>query len=409
MLSIVIPTRHRPDFVREALHHATAQRGDYEIVVADNYVNPELSVRGIVDEFGTSSIRYVRPPQPLGMVENWNFALSAARGDYVLYFTDKTFLLPGAIARLTGFLEQNQPEILNWTVDSYSPLDQSRPFSAGVYSLASAKAQGGAVEYGPREALCLKGRGETARAKMSAVDYVRGKICFGAYKRELIDRIQVKYGPLFQSISPDYTSMILALAEATSGMDVGWTASVQVHSNVSNGMQCALSDEAAKRFLDEIGALGSVMTSGLAPGVYASVSANVAFDYLTLKERFGLSFEFDRAMWLADTFVDLHAFGRTWSSPEAKSQQTSSLARAIAALPESERKRFDRRLASASKTVHPAGMVRLRGALHDWIGEFFARTGMDAVLNIIARTGVLKNFHTCSLRDAMRVASEIRP
>ena len=96
--SIVYPTRHRPEFIRQALRILERQRhGAFEVVVCDNFVDPALSCEQICRESSLANLRYVRPPRPLGMVENWNHALQFATGAYVSYLTDKMFVLPDAL------------------------------------------------------------------------------------------------------------------------------------------------------------------------------------------------------------------------------------------------------------------------------------------------------------------------
>jgi hypothetical protein len=333
------------------------------------------------------------------MVDNWNFALSHARGQYVLFFTDKTFLLPGTISRLTRFLEDVQPEIVNWTSDSFSPTLDSHPFLEGFYARARPFGKSGPEEFLPLDALSLKGRAAVPRSSMSAVDYVRGKICFGGYRRDFIQRIEKKYGPLFKAISPDYTSMILALSEATSAFDVGWSGSVQIGSNISNGKLCATNHDAAKRYLEEVGSFEDITNGGIAPGVYASSSVVVAFDYFNLKSTFNLPFEFDRKQWLALAWLELNEPGRKWNSEETKISQLRQLDDAIGRLPIAAQKT----LASEFEARKPSRGDSLRGNLRAWAKKRLARREFALPLRLAAQAGVLKSIYSNSLDEAVRV------
>ncbi|HJT63631.1 MAG TPA: glycosyltransferase family A protein, partial [Candidatus Limnocylindria bacterium] len=119
--SVVYPTRHRPEFIRQALRILEAQRhDDFEVIVCDNFTDPALSCESACAESGLTNLTYVRPPRPVGMVENWNHALQFVGGDYVCYLTDKMFVLPDAFASIERALEvAGEPEIVSWTSDFY--------------------------------------------------------------------------------------------------------------------------------------------------------------------------------------------------------------------------------------------------------------------------------------------------
>ena len=120
--SIVYPTRHRPEFIREALRVLALQDfHDFEIVVSDNFVDPQLSCEAACRN-ARVAVKYVRPPQAVGMVENWNFALTHATGEYVCVLTDKMFFLPHALRQIDAVAHlEGDPEIINWVSDAFNP------------------------------------------------------------------------------------------------------------------------------------------------------------------------------------------------------------------------------------------------------------------------------------------------
>jgi glycosyltransferase involved in cell wall biosynthesis len=94
--SLVYPTRHRPEFIAQALRILEAQGHEgFEVVVSDNYTDPDLSCETVCRRSSLARLTYVRPPAPVDMVDNWNHALAHATGDYVAFLTDKMFVLPG--------------------------------------------------------------------------------------------------------------------------------------------------------------------------------------------------------------------------------------------------------------------------------------------------------------------------
>ena len=83
VISLIIPTRERADTLKHTLQSALNQSStDYEIVVCDN--NSQDDTKQVVKGFADSRIIYLNTGKRLSMVDNWNYALTYARGDYVI-------------------------------------------------------------------------------------------------------------------------------------------------------------------------------------------------------------------------------------------------------------------------------------------------------------------------------------
>jgi glycosyltransferase involved in cell wall biosynthesis len=347
--SIVYPTRHRPEFVEQALRILESQRHtDFEVVVSDNYVDPDRSCERVCRASSLPNVRYVRPPEPLGMVGNWNVALPHATGEYVAFLTDKTFVLPDVLARVDAAIRQaDEPEIVSWTTDFYFPARYPDYFGEGVYG-RSATGIGPAPfrRYEPRRELDRRGRAAVSRSEQGVSDYCRGKLAFGVYHRDLVERIVGRFGTLFHNISPDYTSMVLGLSEARTAIEMGSSGVVSVNSEISNGFLVDTNDRAALEFVESLdGGAREILPRLLVPGLYASLHNLVAHDYLTLREAFGLGFAFDRVNWLAYCHEDIHRPGRTWTDPAVEADQKALLAAHLEALDLAERDAVRHRLA----------------------------------------------------------------
>jgi len=327
--SIVYPTRHRPEFVRQALRILETQRHDnFEVIVCDNYLDPEMSCEQICRESTLANLRYIRPPQPLGMVENWNHALPFATGDYVCYLTDKMFVLPDALSRIERAIERaGGPEIVSWTSDFYFPASYPDYFGDGRYGHVKSNVRSGPFRpYSPANELDIRGEAQISRSEQSPAQYCRGKLVFGAYRRELVQRIVHRYGALFHKINPDYTSMVLGLTEAHDAIELASSCVVSVNTDISNGMLCDTNDAAALGFLSSYaGGADSVLPNMLVPGLYASLHNWVAHDYLTLKRAFDLKFGFNTANWLVYCHEDIHRPERRWSNPQVEAEQKGLL------------------------------------------------------------------------------------
>jgi glycosyltransferase involved in cell wall biosynthesis len=272
--SIVYPTRHRPAFVGQALRILEAQGyDDFQVVVSDNYLDPALSCEEICRNTSLANVTYVRPPRPVGMVENWNHSLQFATGDYLLYLTDKMFVLPGALNGLARAIDVAAgPDIVNWTSDAYHPASFEDYLGRGVYvPVPPAVSSGRFRQYSPAAELDRRGRATVARGEQSSADYGRGKLVFGAYRRDLVDRVIRRFGALFHAINPDYTSMILGLTEARRAIELGMSCVVSLNTDISNGQLSDTDDAAARRFLESLaGGTERILPSLLVPGLYVS-------------------------------------------------------------------------------------------------------------------------------------------
>lgn len=377
--SLVYPTRHRPQFVRQALRVLEQQRHeDFEVVICDNFVDPTLSCESACRESAVRNVKYVRPPRPLGMVENWNHALSHVSGEYVCYFTDKMFLLPGALTRIDGIIRRaDSPEIISWASDTFTATSFDDYFGPGHYFGMRSDVRHLRFDcFDPREELNRKGHAVVPRNLQSPSHYARGKICFGAFHRNLIQRILDRYGALFHGINPDYSSMIAGLSEARDSVEAAASCVVSISTDISNGQLIDLHDALARTFLESLDATEEKMANLMVPGLYSSVSNLVAHDYLTMKARFGLDFAFDFTNWLSYCLLEVERPGREWSSPEVEHEQRRLLSTFLSDLgPEAERAVHEkaRQIASFSAPIFGHRFVLRAATIDEGIAQRTAR------------------------------------
>ena len=326
-VSFVYPTRNRPDFLREGLTTLGMQQGgSFEVVVSDNYSDQSRSSERVCQESGIAGLRYLHPARSLSMAENWEHALSSATGEYVAYLGDKMFALPNALWHIEQVAAE-KPEIITWVADNYFPASCPDYFGSGSY-VPGQPGSGGSFD----PVAELSRRGVTGRSGNDQPDYSRGKIVFGAFHRDLVARIMDRFGGLFHvadwgttGLSPDYTSMILGLSEARSAVELRAGCVIQIHTDISGGMLIDRHDAIARATLPE-----ATWPDLPIPGLYASSHNIVARDYVALKEKFDLPFDFDPDVWVRYCESDINRPERVWSSPEVEAQQKGILAKFIA-------------------------------------------------------------------------------
>lgn len=124
MFSIVIPTRNRPELANAALARALQQTWrDFEIIVLENSDQPSLGSWAQRD----ARIRVVPAPRTLSLPDNWERGLDLVRGDYVLYLTDKDWLVPHALDELATLVAaRSRPAMVNIRIASWIRQDGLR-------------------------------------------------------------------------------------------------------------------------------------------------------------------------------------------------------------------------------------------------------------------------------------------
>lgn len=103
-VSVVVPTRDRPELLRVALNSIRALEGDdvrLEVIVSDN--SGCGSARALAREFGA---RYVTAAKP-GPSAARNAGFRAATGDYIVFLDDDDVFLPGHLRPHLRMLDEH--------------------------------------------------------------------------------------------------------------------------------------------------------------------------------------------------------------------------------------------------------------------------------------------------------------
>ncbi len=104
-LSVVIPTRQRPELLALALRSAIEQADydDYEVVVSVNG-DPDES-KQVVDGLPSPRVRYVEVGEDVDAQSSWHFAARQSQGEYMLLLADDDALTPHAMASYATVLQ----------------------------------------------------------------------------------------------------------------------------------------------------------------------------------------------------------------------------------------------------------------------------------------------------------------
>lgn len=122
LLSICVPTYHRPELLARALKSIGPLLPGVEVIVSDNSTANdacEQVARTVLAAQPPSQWRYYRNPPGGNVTSNWNHCLSRARGHFVQMLHDDDYLRPGALAAILAVLRavRGQHEVVQFGVD----------------------------------------------------------------------------------------------------------------------------------------------------------------------------------------------------------------------------------------------------------------------------------------------------
>ena len=127
LVSVVIATMDRPEFLREALASAVGQTlQDIEIIVSDDA--GEIDASAVVAEFADPRIRLYRHESRRGIEGNVCSAMRKARGTYIANLHDDDLWEPDFLRQLVEELEATPEAVLAfcdyWIIDQEGAIDE---------------------------------------------------------------------------------------------------------------------------------------------------------------------------------------------------------------------------------------------------------------------------------------------
>jgi Glycosyl transferase family 2 len=325
-LTFICPTRNRPLFVERLIFFASkVNNSNIKFIIVDNSSISNFETRDTFLRHSVENTEYVRAPRELSMVANWEWALQQTNDDYVGFLTDKMFPLPKQIDKIYNFLEQVGPDLLSWFDNTYFPDSFESVFGPGGYVQPQCEQKGVFEEFDPKGNLSQRLIAQTKRSNMSPMDYARGKICFGVYSKRLINQIVQNHQRLFFPISPDYTSLVLALENARNAFAANFAAIVHMNTDVSNGNNIARHDKQALQFLLESGVQNTDLDNLPIPGVYSSIHNLVLYDYLQMCQLLDRPVTESLSNWYERIEEDIMDINRVWSNETVMVSQKNLL------------------------------------------------------------------------------------
>lgn len=202
LFSIVMPTRNRVQFLRYSLQSALEQSlDDYEIVVSDN--NSSDDTPEVVRELADGRVRYVRSDQPLSNPDSSEFALTHARGEYVIFLADDDAMCPDLLEKVATVATDQQAHVVTWERAFYYHSRMSEPEHTNSLELCPFTQQ--VIQVDSRSSL----------KRLYAADWGHGfpALVDAAYHRDIIERVKARNKRFFLTIPLDISSCVAVLTQ----------------------------------------------------------------------------------------------------------------------------------------------------------------------------------------------------
>jgi glycosyltransferase involved in cell wall biosynthesis len=234
ILSVIVPTHNRSHYALPTIEALLRLSDEIEIVVSDT--SPEDRISPRLPEFeGVERVRYTRPPTDISVVDNFNIALGAASGDYVIFIGDDDLVSSHAVS-LAYWAKSRQVDSLcfSFPISYYWP-DFKHQLRGDFYS-ASVRAASFAGTIAPLDAASSL-RAAAAQLGVGVLDMPRAYA--GMMSMALARRIADKYGALFGGVSPDIYSAALIAFESTNCQRADFPIVIPGNSGASTAGQSA--------------------------------------------------------------------------------------------------------------------------------------------------------------------------
>jgi glycosyltransferase involved in cell wall biosynthesis len=227
-ISIVIPTRNGSRYLRHSVATCLAD-GDpnLEVIVSDN--NSRDDTKAIIEEIADPRLIYANTGMDLSMRQNFEFALSKASGDYLIFIGDDDGIVPHGIATLRSILQTYKPDAVGWRHLTYIWPPQNGGSDQAILKFRYRDFCGPARQMQPARMLqkLLDGRTVTYRDGIN--------IYHGCVSRALIEQIRAVTGEYFFDQIPDCYTSLANLWAARSYVWVRNPISISGESPKSNG------------------------------------------------------------------------------------------------------------------------------------------------------------------------------
>lgn len=271
--TVIVPTRNRAELLPDALQSVLLQDFlDFELIISDNF-NDARTEAAISPFRADKRVRVIRTPSVLPMTEHWQFAAEKAKGQFILFVTDRSVLKKGALSTIFRAIQdcKSEVDLCSWTWTLYN--DQ------------------GGYEYGesllvdPAVPAQLMSSSDVARGFTKSPGrfaYILPRGLNSCFSRPLFERFMSVHGSPFQPVSPDYFSAFLLLGFTNHMLHIPQPLFVSQGLAISNGGNGYLGT--SEKYL---ATLGDIDWMRHVPIKAPFVDNTIFADFLAAKEKIG--------------------------------------------------------------------------------------------------------------------------
>jgi Glycosyl transferase family 2 len=198
----------------------------FELIISDNSDPVNLSgVERIREYLNDERVKYCRPASVLSMSDNWEFAVSKAKGEYIIIFGDDDGLVSGALEYMQRIIKKTKRELISWARVEYSWPDRT-PKEYSNLMIIPYLAKTGIID----------SKDFITKVISDRADYRYFPMLYNsAVNRTLINKLIARTGRVFNSACPDiYTGYAFAHLEKEY-ITIGYPLSINGVSSKSNG------------------------------------------------------------------------------------------------------------------------------------------------------------------------------
>ncbi|PZD97845.1 hypothetical protein DNH61_00875 [Paenibacillus sambharensis] len=306
--SVVIPTRNSSDTLEFTLMTCLDQNyDDYEIIVSDNS-SDELT-KNLIDRLNEDRIKYFKPERELAMTENFNYAISKVKGEYVIVLGSDDGLLLHALSTLDVLLETLNTKILHWNLVAYGWPDVQLNGYQNYLNIPYIEAGTAITSYKLESLNAIK----DVAAFNKLYSSLPMLYCNSVVHTSLLKELVTKTGEVYKSIAPDVYSGFAMSSLEKYFISINVPMSIGGSSGNSNGISYHYGgDEKSDGIKKDYMALNKqagLELNGIIPNV-KSVQASVGASFIAAKQALFpdiSELELNRKKMIEQTVESLHS------------------------------------------------------------------------------------------------------
>lgn len=190
LISVLVPTRERLGTLRACLASALDQDfDDFEVVVSDNASGD--GTEEYVKSMRDPRVKYVTTARRLSMCDNFENALNASSGRYVVIIGDDDAIVPGTLSYLATAIARTKARVLTW------------PYAKYIWPNGSAPARSHPIPHAAEGEVDLAKIAKLS-ARLGGAGYSRLVSPYhSCVERSVLDEVKARVGRVFASTMPD--------------------------------------------------------------------------------------------------------------------------------------------------------------------------------------------------------------